>query len=91
MDPKLEGGNWGKHLDLVSLKPVSALCAENRIDKAILKICLLCWRLVTQISNTIEDVNGVPMYCSEQPVCFTILKWEKLAKYVSIHLNLYLT
>ena len=36
MDPKLEGGNWGKHLDLVSLKPVSALCAENRIDKAIL-------------------------------------------------------
>ena len=34
MDPKLGGGNWGEHLDLVSLKPVSAFCAENSIDKA---------------------------------------------------------
>ena len=41
MDPKLEGGNWGKHLDLVSLKPVSALCAENRIDKTILKVLFI--------------------------------------------------
>ena len=35
--PKLGGGKWGEHLDLDSLKPVSALCAENRIDKAIIK------------------------------------------------------
>ena len=41
-------------------------------NPATLNAC--CWRFVIQISNTVEGVDGVPLYCSEQPVCCSLLK-----------------
>ena len=47
----MEGGNWGKDLNPASLMPDSALCAEDRIDKARCKI--------------VDKLESMPTFISE--------------------------